>query len=261
MHDLRRDLEDRVQERTRQLSDANERLRDLDQLKTRFFANVSHELRTPLTLILTPLQSLQSGFSGQSLGQLKPHLRRMETNALRLYRLIDNLLDFSRLEAGAMQAQVEDLDLERQVREILASIRSWLERHKLWLECRLPGRAAWVRGDREKVEKIVLNLLSNAIKFSPQGGHITVQLEVTEETVRFSVTDEGPGIAPGQQERIFERFGQSDSAGQTAYKGTGIGLALAQELAQLQGGTLEVDSQVGRGSTFSAGAPPLGARF
>ncbi|MBI2566644.1 MAG: response regulator [Candidatus Schekmanbacteria bacterium] len=259
---LSRDLELRVEARTHELSErttelttANARLRELDAIKSRFLANVSHELRTPLTLVLTPLESLLEGKLGLTPEETMAAHRTMRTNALRLYRLIDDLLDFARLEAGAMRVNLQEVDLVRFTRETVASVQSWAYRLGLQLESDLPEVPVLVHADPEKLEKILLNLLSNAIKFSPSAGRVEIELLPSNDAVTVAVSDQGPGISAAEQEVIFERFAQASSAEATSYKGTGIGLALARELAQLQGGDLAVRSEPGRGATFTLALP------
>ncbi|MBI2570103.1 MAG: response regulator [Candidatus Schekmanbacteria bacterium] len=258
---LREKIRD-LQETITRLTSAEERearLRELDALKSRFLANVSHELRTPLTLILTPLEAMRAGHYGDRLPELAPTLDTMRSNAQRLYRLIDDLLDFSRLAAGAMQVRAEELDLVGLVRDLLASVSSWLVRRELALATRFATDEARAVADREKVEKILLNLLSNAVKFSPPGGTLTVEVSAGEEVVRVAVSDSGPGIPLEEHERVFERFGRTTSAQVSGYKGTGIGLALSRELAEVQGGTLTLASEPGAGATFSLALPLVGA--
>ncbi len=229
-----------------------EALTHLDQVKTTFFSNVSHEFRTPLTLMLGPLADL---LAGDALDATPRHeIERVHRNALRLQKLVNNLLDFSRLEADRTQAAYAPVDLAALTSELAGAFRSAIERAGLTLEIDCPPIAAPTFVDRDMWEKIVLNLLSNALKFTFEGG-ISVSLRETPMTVELRVADTGVGIAGEELPHLFERFHRIEGVHARTHEGTGIGLALVQELAKLHGGATHVESRHGHGTTFVVSIP------
>ena len=231
-----------------------DKLRELDRLKSNFFANVSHEFRTPITLILSPLEQL---LDGSFRGDQRRYFQIMRRNARRLLQLVNQLLDLSRLESGRMQLQVAEGDLGRFVKALAWSFESLAARKQITLEVQTPETPVMAWFDRDKVEKILTNLLSNAFKFTPEEGRIRVELDPANEEVALRVIDSGIGIPQAQLEHIFDRFYQinhapavaEDAPAQTL--GTGIGLALIRELAELHGGSIRVESEDGKGSVFT----------
>jgi PAS domain S-box-containing protein len=227
-------------------------LAELDRAKTDFFSNVSHEFRTPLTLMLSPLEEALAA------AELPPAERERLTvvhrNGLRLLKLVNSLLDFSRIEAGRAQAAYEPVDLGTVTAHVASAFRSAVERAHLRLEVDCPTLAEPVWVDREMWEKIVLNLLSNAFKFTFEGG-IVVRVRDGADAVALEVSDTGTGIEPAEQAQIFERFHRVRDARSRSHEGSGIGLSLVQELARLHGGTVAVQSVPGAGSTFTVTLP------
>jgi signal transduction histidine kinase len=230
-----------------------EALAEIDRAKTAFFSNVSHEFRTPLTLMLGPLE--------EELADAKPlqppHRERLETahrNSLRLLRLVNSLLDFSRIESGRIEASYLPTDLAAYSTDLASLFRSATENAGLELivDCETLPELLFV--DREMWEKIVLNLLSNAFKHTFEGD-ITLMLRWRDDHAELSVTDTGIGIAATELPRLFERFHRVKDARSRSFEGTGIGLALVQELARLHGGDVRVESQEDRGSTFTVSVP------
>jgi signal transduction histidine kinase len=227
-------------------------LAELDRAKTAFFSNVSHEFRTPLTLLLGPTED--------ALAQAEPALRgaeleRVHRNALRLLKLVNALLDFSRLEAGRVEACFVPTDLASATRELASTFRSAVERTGLRLDVDCPplDEPVWV--DRDLWEKIVLNLLSNALKFTFSGA-ITVTLRPQgAEHVALTVRDTGTGIAAAELPRIFERFHRVQGARSRNHEGSGIGLSLVRDLVHLHGGQVRVESQVDVGTAFTLTLP------
>lgn len=236
------------------LEDAFARLKELDQAKTDFFANVSHELRTPLTLSLGPLESLLA--KERSPADLED-LEALHRNQLRLLRLITQLLDFAKVEATGEAAEFLREDIIELVRDVVVEVQAASNEKGISLEAALPDDAIWVWCDGEKIEHALLNLLANAFKFTARGGRIVVRVEHDEESVRISVSDTGVGIPYDRQALIFDRFSQVDASETREYAGTGIGLALVKSYVEIHGGTVEVQSAPGDGSTFTI-ALPLG---
>ena len=238
----------------REIARQREELAELDKLKTQFFANISHEFRTPLTLMIGPLEDVLAESEKLS----DPNRERLELthrNSLRLLKLVNTLLDFSRIEAGRIQASYEPTDLAALTADLASGFRSAAERAGLRLLVDCPPLPEPVYVDREMWEKIVLNLLSNAFKFTFEG-EIAVSLRLAASGVRLTVRDTGTGIPPDEVPRLFERFHRVKGARGRSYEGSGIGLALVQELARLHGGTVSVESEEGRGSTFTITIPP-----
>jgi signal transduction histidine kinase/DNA-binding response OmpR family regulator len=233
-----------------------EALAEIDRAKTAFFSNVSHEFRTPLALLLGPLDELR-----QQAGQLDPAARELlglaQRNGKRLLKLVNTLLDFSRIEAGRAQAQVEPVDLAAVTADLASVFRSAVEKAGMQLVVDCPPLPRPVPVDRDMWEKIVLNLLSNAFKYT-LAGSIEVSLRAEEGQAVLRVKDTGIGIPADELPRLFERFHRVAGARGRTHEGSGIGLALVQELARLQHGDVTVQSQLGEGSCFTVHLP-LGA--
>ncbi len=231
-----------------------EELAQIDRAKTAFFSNVSHEFRTPLTLILGPLDDALAD-RGDPLGPTQR--RRIDVthrNALRLLKLVNSLLDFSRIEAGRVQATYEPLDLSRLTGDLASVFESAMAKGGLDYRVELEDLGQPVYVDRDMWEKIVFNLLSNAFKFTLDGG-VTVRLGHHDGMARLSVIDTGSGIPEAELPRVFERFHRIEGTPGRTYEGTGIGLALIQELVRLHGGSIAVQSVQGRGTRFDVDLP------
>jgi len=222
--------------------------------KTEFFNNVSHEFRTPLTLMLGPLEDLLAGARGELPGPVGAELVMVHRNAQRLLKLVDALLDYSRLEAGRSDARFEPVDLAALTADIASTFRSAVERGRVRLVVACPALPEPVFVDRGMWEQIVLNLLSNAFKFT-LSGEIAVSLELDGGAARLAVRDTGVGIPEAELPYLFERFHRVRGAAGRNFEGTGIGLALVQELTRLHGGTVSVESEPGRGSCFTVRVP------
>ena len=228
----------------------------IDRAKTAFFSNVSHEFRTPLTLMIGPLQELlaRATVEGGSLGANREALDLVYRNGQRVLKLVNALLDFSRIEAGRIQASYEPVDLAAFTIEVASLFRAAIDKAglKLIVDCPALDQAVYV--DRGMWEKIVLNLVSNAFKFT-FAGEIVIALRRAGRCVELSVRDTGTGIAEHELLRVFERFHRIEGARGRTFEGSGIGLALVSELARLHGGTAQIDSVVGRGSRFTVTVP------
>ena len=229
-------------------------LAEVDSAKTAFFSNVSHEFRTPLTLMIGPLEDALADRQTPLAVEQRERIDAAFRNSLRLLKLVNTLLDFSRLEAGRVRACFEPVDLGVLTRELASSFRSACERAGLALEVDCASLQQPVYVDRDMWEKIVLNLVSNAFKFTLEGT-IEVSLQAHEGAVELRVSDTGTGIPPDEMPHIFERFHRVPGSGARSMEGTGIGLALVQELVRLHGGTVRVESVLGSGSRFIVRVP------
>lgn len=262
-----------VDERTRHLAESqreteaalatveaqSRELRTLDEAKSRFFANVSHELRTPLTLVQGPLQDVLDGRLGPTPGPVREQVETVLASGRRLGELVDQLLDVARLESGELRLVKRTHDLAPLLERLSASFGALARRREIDLQATLPTDAVYGRVDVDHLEKVLANLLGNALKFTPSGGRVEWVVEVVEDAadrhLRVRVTDDGPGIPEAEQGRIFERFRQVDDSPQRRHGGTGLGLALVKEIVELHGGEVEVQSQLGRGATFTVRLP------
>jgi PAS domain S-box-containing protein len=231
-----------------------EALAEIDRAKTAFFSNVSHEFRTPLTLMLGPSEDLLSDADDPLTDRQRAQVEILHRNAGRLSKLVNALLDFSRIEAGRAQASYVETDIADLTRELAGAFRSAVEHAGLRFEvaCESIGQPVYV--DRDMWEKIVLNLLSNAFKFTFEGS-VRIALRERDSGVELEVRDTGAGIPEEELPRIFERFHRVEGARSRTHEGSGIGLALTYELVRLHGGTISAASQIGHGSVFTVRIP------
>lgn len=233
----------------------HEKDNELNLLKIGFFTNISHELRTPLTLILGPLERLSGKFNGDDFA--KQQLKIMQRNGQRLLHMVNQLLDFRKLESGKMNLQVEEDDIVAFVNEITLSFNELAVQKNINFKIRSDYKNLTVFFDKNKVEIMVFNLLSNAFKFTPEQGKIRLRFKALEveniPNIQISVSDTGQGISPEAINNIFELFYQEKGKSDTA--GTGIGLALTKNLVELHRGTIQVKSKINKGSTFNITLP------
>lgn len=231
------------------------RLKEMDELKDRFFSNVTHEFRTPLTLIISPLQKLLS--EGPLSGPLQPTLQGIEKNARQLLGLINEFLDFSKLNDGHMQVKLASGELALFVSSCVRSFETVASEKQIALSFSSADVDGLYLFDQEKWSKIIFNLLGNALKFTPEKGTISVRLgsHTTSENIILEVEDNGPGIAADQQQKIFERFYQADTSPTRSHGGTGIGLSLVKEIVELMGGHIRVNSEPGKYTRFLVELP------
>ncbi len=226
-------------------------LAEIDRAKTVFFSNVSHEFRTPLTLMLGPTEDALATPEQALLGE---DLKTVHRNELRLLKLVNQLLDFSRIEAGRITASYEPTDLSSLTVDLASAFRSAMERGGLRFEVDCPPLPEPVYVDREMWEKIVLNLVSNAFKFTLEGS-VRVGLHALDDHVELTVADTGGGIPEAELPRLFDRFHRVENTRSRTHEGSGIGLALVHDLVRLLGGTIDVESELGRGTTFAVAIP------
>ena len=249
MAEARKVAEDDLESRAIELVNANEKMAESEKLKSEFFATVSHELRTPLTLILTPLESLLSDENNISKEKLEATLQVMHNNSIRLLQMITSLLDFSKFEAGKMKIQQESINIVELTQTILNDFKPTFSRKEIKHSFNADFNSI-IQMDRYIYERILFNLLSNACKFTPSGGTIDVDLELSNDLLSLSVKDTGIGIALEDQKYLFEKFRQVEGASTRRFEGTGLGLNLVKEFAGALGGSIQVESQPGKGSNF-----------
>jgi GAF domain-containing protein len=236
-----------IEEKSRQLAAAS-------QHKSEFLASMSHELRTPLNAIIGYSELLEEEAGDLDGGRLVPDLQKIATAAKHQLSLINDILDLSKVEAGRMELEAADFDLPAAIENALTLVRERAARRGITLGSTIDGSVGAIRADERKVKQVLLNLLSNAIKFTPEGGRIDVRAATTDGMVEVSVADTGVGIAPEDQEEVFEEFRQVGTADKKV-EGTGLGLALCRKFVELHGGRIWVESQVDQGSTFTFTLP------
>jgi signal transduction histidine kinase len=231
-------------------------LETLERLRTDLLSTIAHELRTPLTAIRTSVGLLRDPNVRPDEDARTKLLERIARSGERMQRLVTDVLDLARFRSGTLTLQARRFDGIILAREAGAALASPLQAREQKLDLRLPDGPIWVYGDRRRLEQALLNLLSNAHKFSPRGGTIGLSVAVDGNDVIWTVEDRGPGIAPGDRPRLFERFftSASDSGG----SGTGLGLPIAQAIAEAHGGAIDVESEPGRGSRFGLRVPARG---
>jgi GAF domain-containing protein len=240
-----------IEEKSRELETASRH-------KSEFLANMSHELRTPLNAIIGFSEVLLERMFGEVNDKQTEYLRDILESGRHLLSLINDILDLSKIEAGRMELELTDFHLPAALDNALTLVRERAGRRGIRLQATVDERLGDVRADERKIKQVVLNLLSNAIKFTPEGGRIDVRAEPSEGVVEVSVSDTGVGIAPQDQEAVFEEFRQVGTADKKV-EGTGLGLSLARKFIELHGGRIWVKSEVGRGSTFTFTIPVRGS--
>lgn len=251
-----------VDARTAELRDANMRLAaanlellELDQLRSAVLSNVSHELRTPLTGILGSAQNLRDGLAGGLTQAQHEYVHMIENDSTRLIRVVNELLEWSRLQAGHIHLQRSKVALQMLIDEVFMLLRPTAERKGVRLE--QTGCAASIEADADKLKQILINLLDNAIKFSHADSRVCLRAEPEATGLRIQVQDHGSGVAQEDVPHVFERFFRGRSADGTV--GSGLGLAIAKNLARLHGGDITLQSMPNQGSTFTLHLPAAGA--
>jgi signal transduction histidine kinase len=244
-------LERKVQERTRALAVASKH-------KSDFLANMSHELRTPLNAILGFTQVLQEKLFGQVNPKQEEYLADIHSSADHLLELINDVLDLSKVEAGQIELEKAPFSLREALERGVVMVRERATKGGVSITLEPDPDVELVEADERRIRQVLFNLLSNAVKFTPQGGHVDVSATRDNGEVLVSIADTGPGIAPEDQERIFQEF-QQTGLGAEQREGTGLGLALSKSLVELHGGRIWVESEPGKGSTFTF-TLPVGAR-
>jgi len=238
----------------REIAEKSRQLEVASRHKSEFLANMSHELRTPLNAIIGFSEVLSERMFGELNEKQDEYLRDIYASGQHLLSLINDILDLSKIEAGRMELELTDFHLPAAIDNALMLVRERASRRGIGLRMHADDRVGQVRGDERKIRQVVLNLLSNAIKFTPEGGRIEVDASVTDGAVEVSVRDTGVGIAPEDQQAVFEEFRQV-GASAAKQEGTGLGLALCRKFIELHGGTIWVTSELGQGSTFTFRLP------
>jgi PAS domain S-box-containing protein len=257
-----RDVEGRIVGFLRVAKDVTEkkryerRLKELDKMKSDFVSNVSHELRTPLTSIKGSVDNMLDGLTGLLNEKQVRYLSRIKSNTDRLSRLINDLLDLSRIEAGRVEVRPATLPLAALAEEVIEHLMHLAAEKLIRVEVLSADPKVTVWADRDKVTQVLINLIGNAVKFTPQDGKVTVALEKSgTDYIRISVADTGPGILPEEKSKIFSKFYQVANIDKQKPKGSGLGLAISKALVEMHGGKIWVESEVGKGSTFYCTLP------
>ncbi|MBK1879587.1 ATP-binding protein [Pelagicoccus mobilis] len=236
----------------KELEASNLKLVEMDKAKTNFFANISHELRTPLTLLIGPLDRLRRPEGRIGTEEHDELIDIMQQNAMRLMRLINDLLNLVRLDAGSLKLRPSEIELRPYLEGVCRSFHPMAQERDLEFSWQIDeGGDSKVHLDREKVEKVLLNLLFNAIKFTPPGGSITLTAKRRGHVLGIDIADTGQGISPEELESVFDRFWQSESSSNRRFQGVGIGLSLVRDLAKLHGGSVSATSELDVGTTMS----------
>jgi PAS domain S-box-containing protein len=257
LEEERRLLAQRVQERTAELSRANAELAKAARLKDEFLAGMSHELRTPLNAIMGFAEILQNGAFGPLNEKQLKFSKNIEESGIHLLSLINDILDLSKIEAGKMDIEIGPVSIEAVCEASLRMVRELAHKKQLTVNRTLDQQVTVMQADERRLKQMLVNLLSNAVKFTPEGGQIGLEVtgNETEQVIHFTVWDNGIGIDPSDLSRLFQPFVQLDSRLTRQYSGTGLGLSLVSRMAELHGGGVAVESQVGQGSRFTISLP------
>lgn len=244
-----------LEQATARLERAHAELQQLERFKSQFFANITHELRTPLTMILTPLELLLHGEMGKFGDAAASSFQSMYRSALKLLKLINDLLDLAKLEESRLRLRVGEHELVGYLKALVDQTQVLARRRQIALAFRTTDPEIVLRCDLERLERVFVNLLSNAIKFTQNGGTVEVSLAARPDEIEVVVQDDGPGFPPDESEKIFERFYQAEMDGTRRFGGAGIGLGLARQLVELHGGTVLASSDGRRGARFTVRIP------
>lgn len=260
-HEMRRQLGNKIAEledANAYLQQANEELSQVDRLKGNFMSAVSHELRTPLTSIMGFAELLEDEVGGPLSDQQRRFVNQVQDASHNLLGIVDNVLDFMRLESGTFQLIVQEADLTEVIREAAATTSPQMGASDLTLHLELGSAPVIARVDVRRLHQTVLNLIHNAVKFTPAGGQITLGLRQTEHEVHLDVGDSGIGIGPDHLPRLFEKFFQVEPGLTRRYGGVGLGLPIVKAFVEAHGGHVAVTSRLGQGSTFTISLPLAG---
>jgi signal transduction histidine kinase len=252
-------LEKKVEDRTYELALANEKLKELDRMKSDFVSHVSHELRTPLTAIKGAVDLILREVTGPLTEKQIHYLTRVRSNTQHLASLINDLLDLSKIESRGIEVKSSRVSLSGILHEAVEALRPVAAEKVITLEATIGEPSILIWADRHKINQVLMNLIGNAIKFTPVQGRVTVSASRNGgESVQVSVSDTGPGIPPEEKEKIFAKFYRIAEVNGENPKGTGLGLAISKALVELHGGKIWVESEPSRGSTFLFTLPVSG---
>jgi signal transduction histidine kinase len=255
------ELESKVLERTQELMNANERLKELDRMKSSFLSNVSHELRTPLTAIESLAENMLDGLTGPLSHKQANYMTGIKESTERLERLINDVLDLSVIEAGKTELRPTSFSMASLLHEVTDTLKPMAEEKLIDIEIPSTNADPIAWADRDKVTQVLTNLIGNAIKFTPDRGKVTAMVSPMDDAwLQVSITDTGPGIPPQEASKIFDEFYQMSRPGREKSKGVGLGLAISKKIVEMHGGKIRVDSCVGRGSRFSFTMPAQNSR-
>ena len=246
-------LEERVAQRTKELTQANIHLQEADRLKSVFLASMSHELRTPLNSIIGFTGIILQGMTGQITGEQKKQLTMVKNSANHLLNLINDLLDISKIEAGKIELAIEEFDLSALVREVKDSLKVAVEEKDLKMSLKMPKRLI-IRSDERRTKQVLMNLVSNAVKFTDKG-KIEIKVAKKDKEVEVSVKDTGMGIRKEEMDRLFKSFTQISNQGRPKQEGTGLGLYLSKKIVDILGGKIKAESEFGQESVFTFTLP------
>lgn len=249
------ELENEVRRQTEDLRKANDELKRADQMKSEFLANMSHELRTPLNAVIGFSEVLLDKVFGNLNEKQSKYVDNILTSGKHLLRLINDILDLSKIEAGRMEVHLEEFHLEKVVYEVVSIVKPLATKKNLTLEADLSNAPELICSDEGKLKQVLYNLLSNAVKFTPENGSVKVEASKADSHAIIAVSDTGIGIKQEHLARIFKEFYQVDSSYSRKYEGTGLGLALTRKFVELLGGTISVESHEGAGSRFTIRIP------
>jgi PAS domain S-box-containing protein len=247
-------LEEMVRERTAELEIALERAESADRLKSAFLATMSHELRTPLNSIIGFTGILLKGFAGPLNGEQVKQLGMAKTSAMHLLDLVNDVLDISKIEAGRLVVTLKTFDFSKMLKKITSVIQPMAEKKNLKIYLHISDQVGSINSDERRVEQIILNLLNNAVKFTDQG-YVKIECETDGQRVITSVRDSGIGIGKKDMDKLFKPFSQVDTGIARNHEGTGLGLSISRKLAEKLGGLITVESEPGKGSTFTVTLP------
>jgi len=239
----------------REIAEKSRQLEAASRHKSEFLANMSHELRTPLNAIIGFSEVLLERMFGEVNAKQIEYLGDILSSGQHLLSLINEILDLSKVEAGRMELELTTFDLPQTLETALTLVRERATKHGITLDLKVDERLGNFVGDERKIRQVLLNLLSNAVKFTPEGGRVNVAAAPADGAVRIAVSDSGIGIAPEDQGAIFEEFRQVGGASAQKQEGTGLGLTLAKKFVELHGGQIWVESELGKGSTFTFTLP------
>jgi signal transduction histidine kinase len=237
-----------IQDKSRELEIANKH-------KSEFLATMSHELRTPLNSVIGFSDLMLERLYGELNEKQENYIRNIQLSGKHLLSLINDILDLSKIEAGRMELDVAQVHIPSALQNAMMLVRERAERQSVTLSCHVDPQVGSIPADERKFKQVMLNLLSNAVKFTPPGGRVDVDARLANGHLEVSVRDTGVGIAPENRQAVFEEFRQVGRTGSSTQEGTGLGLALARRFAELHGGAISLESEPGKGSTFTVSIP------